>query len=65
MEKDLKYLFKGRGMKEAREAAGLTQNDMRKLIGICLRQYCRWEAGAVALKKYQVERLNQIYSNHE
>lgn len=58
-----RYLFKGKTMLEARETAGLTQDDMAKKLGIAIRQYCRWEYGEVDLKPYQLQALTDIFFN--
>lgn len=58
-----RYLFNGKEMKEARESSGLTQAVVAGELGITLRQYCRWEAGEVTLKPYQLEALAELYSD--
>lgn len=58
-----RYLFKGMTMKEARESVPLTQGFVAKKLGITVRQLCRWEAGQVKLKPYQLEVLNSLYLN--
>lgn len=58
-----RYLFKGKTMKEAREAAGLTQALIAKNLGITIRQYCRWESGEIELKPYQLQTLNSMFIN--
>lgn len=58
-----RYLFKGKTMKEAREAAGLTQASAAAALGLTLRQYCRWEYGEIDLKSYQIMALNSLFGN--
>lgn len=58
-----RYLFKGKTMKEAREAVGLSQAKVASILGITVRQYCRWEYGEAELKAYQIDALNNLFLN--
>lgn len=63
MKKIGRYLFRGKSMAEAREAADLTQPDVAKSLGMTVRQYCRWEYGEVELKPYQLKALSELFFN--
>ena len=48
-------------LKEARKAAGLTQQQVAKLIGISQNNYSYWENGKVKIDNVSLQRLSEIF----
>ena len=49
-------------IKEAREAAGLTQEELGESVGVTMQTVYRWEAGTVFPRIQQVEKMAELFN---